>query len=167
MARRGFVALLTLCAIGILNTPSEARGGRGGGFHGGKRHMGSVRHAYYFRPRTQAPTASEANRPVAASGRAQPVAWGARARALPAGYARRWWRDRFWYAGAHAWYVADDGAYVATRPPIGMIVHVLPAGTVEHTFQRRSYSEYNGVWLRPVMSGRASSYEVVARPKGA
>jgi len=176
MTRLGFLMLLTFGALGMLSERSDARGGRGGGFRGGGRHMGSVRHSYYYRPRSYArhettrgtPDHSQGayHRAAHAATAAKAVAWGTRVRRLPDGYRRRWWRNRFWYYGTDMWYVEDSDEYIATQPPLGMIVHAIPEGSVEHTVDGRTYYEYNGVWFRPVMSGGGSSYEVVSRPEG-
>jgi hypothetical protein len=182
MTRRGTTLMFALAALGFLGVDAHARGFRGGGFGGGAYHMGSVRYGRSYRPdpyrrnyampyrRDDAarPAAQAYHRPVArAAAHVPPPAWGARVRVLPAGYRRRWWRNRYWYYGGDMWYYQDGGAYVASQPPLGMIVYALPEGATKRVIGGRTYYVFREIWFKPVLSGGGMSYEVVRQPAGA
>jgi hypothetical protein len=156
-----------LAAIAIFCPTSEARGFRGGGFGGQGQYMGSVRYGNYYAPRSYHPYDDAArtdyhndyayHAPIArADVDARPAAWGDHITQLPAGYQRRWWRNGWWYYGAGMWYVQNDNEYVATQPPLGMIVQALPDGAVRQTINGQTYYSYDGVWFKPMWGGSQS-----------
>ena len=63
-----------------------------------------------------------------------------------------------------AFYKRIASGYQVSQPPIGTIVATLPDGAQDRNVGGVTYFAFGGAYYRPIFSGSAISYEVVAAP---